>query len=237
LLKAHLDLQEGVHAQARRACEEALSLLRRAGRACEEHEALRHSADLLRLQGQLDDAFHLYQQAARFFQAQEARRLEATTLISMGALHRDRCQVDEASLALERANDLAMRCTDARLEAHALIEYARLHRFLEDYGGALELLQQALQHLDHLQAPTLRAAALAEQGHTLLAQRRRADAPLETLSDTLRGLNLGPDSPTAQALASLQRAQHAHLAGRTLVYGQAVEDLPVSIQKLTVVFS
>jgi hypothetical protein len=105
-------------------------------------------------------------------------------------------------------------------------------RLLEgDLDAAERLLDQAEPCLAEIGDRVEQARCLCERGHIALARGRSASAQLADLHAALEAIEPALRSGLTRAGARLQRAQQAFEAGRPLLRGQAVEDLPARLRR------
>ena len=108
---------------------------------------------------------------------------------------------------------------------------ASLARFEQRFDEAERLAKEAealyVRAADQLE----RAGCLCESGHIALASGQDASGILEQVHAVARTVQVGPGGALEKLIDKLQRAQAAFEAGRPLLRGECVEDIPPGLRR------
>jgi serine/threonine protein kinase/tetratricopeptide (TPR) repeat protein len=212
--------------------EQALDAARSLGSRNDEAVQLGNLAILRRRQGRFHESQELSERSAALFRATGYLRFESIALMNLANVLVDLGRLVEARTRIEEALDLQRKSGDGRIEAHALLYAAGLERRgMGDLARALDLIEAAERRPGAAEDPALRLECLCERGHIALAQGRSPEEVLRRLEGLPEASKPGAGSSEGAALARFERAVAAAAAGRALVHGECLEDLPDGLRR------
>jgi predicted ATPase len=227
-----LEMDQGRFEQAQALCEQALGVLRQIGHRPSEGSALLNLAVAVSNQGKMQEAQALYEESLAILRSTGNRRSEALILANLAALRRDQGALAEARLLFGQALALAREVRSRVREGVALREMAALERLAAgELARAEALVLQAASILEQVRYPIPLALCHCEQGHIELAQGRSGRPFLRRARKLASTIQIQPGSELGKAIDRLSRAIEAFEAGRPLLRGDLVQDLPEGLRR------
>jgi tetratricopeptide (TPR) repeat protein len=217
--------------EARTFFSQSLSIAREVGNRLSEGITLGDRAAVDQDQGRIEEARSGLEQAIETLHAIGMAPFEAMYLGHLAGVVADLGRPEEALALYERALALHRELPDKRGQSGTLLGRARLTRRMGHAEEAARCLDEAEALLQEIRDRLYLTALLLERGHEALTQGRSARALLEQARAEVSALGAGPQSRLTQDAARLEAAEADFEAGRPLLHGERIEELPEGLRR------